>query len=160
MTPPAGADSSRRATGEPVIEKTIERWHGILRGRSREGLDELLADHCVFYSPIVFTPQKGKAISRMYLEAAAAMFRGDGRTLADGVPEERLRYVKQVLSHPHAVLEFETTVDGKYVNGIDMITCDDDGRIVEFKVMIRPLQAIELLREKMAALLAAAKPRS
>ena len=122
-----------------MIEKTIETWHRIVRGEFPGGLDELLADDCVFYSPIVFTPQKGKAITKMYLEAAGATFSdGSGRTLADGLPESKFRYVKQLLSDRHAVLEFETTVDGKYVNGIDMITCDEAGRITEFKVMIRP----------------------
>jgi hypothetical protein len=144
-----------------MIEKTIERWHRILRGELPGGLEELLADACVFHSPILFTPQKGKPLTKMYLEAAAALFSGDasGGALAHGIPEARFRYVKQVLSHPHAVLEFEATVDGKVVNGIDMITCDDAGRIVEFKVMIRPLQAVHLLHEKMAALLAAVKPK-
>lgn len=143
-----------------MIEKTIELWHRILRGELPGGLDELLADDCVFYSPIVFTPQKGKAITRLYLEAAGATFRGDGsgRGLADGVPEAKLRYVKEVLSGRHAVLEFEATVDGKTVNGVDIITCDDTGRIVEFKVMVRPLQAVNLMHQKMVAMLEKLKP--
>lgn len=144
-----------------MIEKTIEVWHRIVRGELPGGLDELLADDCVFYSPIVFTPQKGKAITKLYLEAAGATFRGDGsgRGLEDGLPESKLRYVKEVVSGRHAVLEFETTVDGKTVNGVDMITCDDTGRIVEFKVMIRPLQAVNLMHQKMAAMLEKLKPR-
>ncbi|MEB2345797.1 MAG: nuclear transport factor 2 family protein [Deltaproteobacteria bacterium] len=144
-----------------MIEKTIEVWHRIVRGELPGGLDELLADDCVFHSPIVFTPQKGKAITRLYLEAAGATFRGegDGRGLEGGVPEAKLRYVKEVLSGRHAVLEFEATVDGKTVNGVDMITCDDAGRIVEFKVMVRPLQAVNLMHQKMAAMLEQLKPR-
>jgi hypothetical protein len=144
-----------------MIEKTIETWHRIVRGELPGGLDEVLADDCVFYSPILFTPQKGKAITKMYLEAAGATFNGDGsgRTLADGLPESKFHYVKQVLSGRHAVLEFETTVDGKHVNGIDMITCDEAGRITEFKVMIRPLQAVNLLHQKMATMLEKLKPR-
>jgi hypothetical protein len=51
------------------------------------------------------------------------------------------------------MLEFETTMDGKYVNGVDIITCDDDGAIVEFKVMIRPLQAVNLVHGAMKAML-------
>jgi hypothetical protein len=57
-----------------------------------------------------------------------------------------------------AVLEFETTVDGKYVNGVDIVTCDDEGRIVEFRVMIRPLQAVNLVHRQMAAMLESMKP--
>lgn len=145
-----------------MIEKTIENWHRTIRGEFPGGLDELLADDCVFYSPIVFTPQKGKAISKMYLQAAGSTFSGaePGRALEEGVPESKFRYIKQVMSGNHAVLEFETHVDGKYVNGIDMITCDDAGRIVEFKVMIRPLQAVNLLHQKMAAMLEKMKPAS
>lgn len=142
-----------------MIEKTIEVWHRIVRGELPGGLDDLLADDCVFYSPIVFTPQKGKAITKLYLEAAGATFRGDGGRLEDGLPGSKLRYVKEVLAGRHAVLEFEATVDGKTVNGVDMITCDDTGRIVEFKVMVRPLQAVNLMHQKMAAMLEKLKPR-
>ena len=61
--------------------------------------------------------------------------------------------MKEILSGNHAVLEFETSIGGKYVNGIDMITCDDEGKIIEFKVMIRPLQAVNLIHEQMKAML-------
>ena len=144
-----------------MIEKTIETWHRILRGELPDGLDDLLADDCVFYSPIVFTPQKGKAISKLYLQAAGATFAGDadpGKALEQGVPDTKFRYVKQVLSGNQAVLEFEARVDGKVVNGVDIISCDDTGRIVEFKVMVRPLQAVNLLHQKMAAMLETMKP--
>jgi len=65
----------------------------------------------------------------------------------------RFRYRRQVVEGAHAVLEFETTMDGRYVNGVDMLTCDAEGRIVDFKVMVRPLQAVEAVREKMLAAL-------
>ncbi len=61
--------------------------------------------------------------------------------------------MKEVLSGHHAVLEFETEMEGVYVNGVDMLTCDDDGRIIEFKVMIRPLNAIDLVHAQMKAML-------
>ena len=77
----------------------------------------------------------------MYLEAAVATFGG------------KLRYVGEVMSGNVAVLEFEAEIDGKYVNGVDIITCDDDGKIVEFKVMIRPLQAINAVHDAMRAML-------
>jgi hypothetical protein len=138
------------------IHGCVERWHRLLRGELPGGLDALLADEVVFLSPIVFTPQRGKELAKLYLNAAGATFLGGSELGA--APEKKsaspFRYVKEVLSGRHAVLEFETQLDGKYVNGVDMLTCDDEGRITEFKVMIRPLQAIQLLHQRMAAMLA------
>jgi hypothetical protein len=137
-----------------VIEKTIDNWHKHLRGEYPGGLDELLADDVVFYSPVVFTPQKGKEIAKAYLNAAANTF--DGGADAAKQPSagpKTFSYTKKVMSGNHAILEFETEMDGKYVNGVDIISCDDEGRIVEFKVMIRPLQAVNKVHEQMGAML-------
>jgi hypothetical protein len=140
-----------------VIEKTIENWHKHLRGELAGGLDALLADDVVFYSPIVFTPQRGAEITKAYLNAAGNAFGGDDTPVSEVKPGEQshgsFHYIKEVLSGNHAVLEFETTMGGKYVNGIDMITCNDEGKICEFKVMIRPLQAVNLVHQRMAAML-------
>jgi hypothetical protein len=137
-----------------VIEKCIENWHRQLRGEFPGGLDELLADEVVFYSPIVFTPQEGKEITKLYLNAAAATFTGGAKLgEASGLAGSKFRYTKQVLSGKHAILEFESEVKGKYVNGVDIIECDDEGRIVEFRVMIRPLQAVNLMHQQMVAML-------
>lgn len=141
-----------------MIESTIARWHQHLRGEFPGGLDELLHDDVVFFSPVVFTPQRGKAVTKMYLEAAGATLGGDPDPVArdDGaVPAVggKFRYVGEVMSGHRAVLEFETEMHGKYVNGVDIITCDDDGKIVEFKVMIRPLQAINAVHEAMRTML-------
>lgn len=146
-----------------MIEEVVERWHQHLRGRLPGGLDELLADDVVFYSPIVFTPQEGKAITKAYLQAAGQTLPGDtpagGGADPGGPPSGgAFRYTKQVMSGDTAVLEFETTLQGKYVNGVDIIRCDDDGRIVEFRVMIRPLQAVNLVHEQMRAALEAMGP--
>jgi len=130
-----------------MIEKVVETWHRFLAGELPEALGALLADDVVFYSPVVYTPQRGKDLTTMYLHAAAQTLPGDP---AGGA----FHYTKQVLAGDVAVLEFETTVDGKYVNGIDIIRCDDSGRIVEFRVMIRPLQAINAVHERMRAMLA------
>jgi hypothetical protein len=135
-----------------VIETCIANWHRNLRGELPGGLDALLADDCVFHSPIVFTPQKGKALTKLYLTAAGSTFGGEPGAKKAAVGGE-FRYVKEVLQGRTAVLEFETRVDGKVVNGVDIITCDDQGKIVEFKVMIRPLQAVNLMHQKMAAML-------
>jgi hypothetical protein len=145
-----------------MIEGVVEKWHSFLRGELPQGLAELLDDDVVFYSPIVFTPQRGKEITMLYLQAAGQTFSGtrassgEERTGADG----RFRYTKSVMSDDTAVLEFETTMDGKYVNGVDIIRCNDHGRIVEFRVMVRPLQAVNVVHQQMAAMLEKMGPRS
>lgn len=141
-----------------MIERTIAQWHRHLKGELPGGLDVLLHDDVVFYSPVVFTPQKGKAITKLYLQAAAQVMPGEGGS--EGVGLGKFRYVKEVMSGHHAVLEFETEVDGKYVNGIDLITCDAEGKITEFKVMVRPLQAMQVLHQRMTKMLEALGKRA
>jgi len=147
-----------------MIERVIDRWHGFLRGDLPGGLEELLDDDVVFYSPIVYTPQRGKAITSLYLHAASQTFPGDAATSTAAPTTDRsvvdpgsgprsFHYTKTVLAGDTAVLEFETTIEGKYVNGVDIIRCNDQGRIIEFRVMIRPLQAVELVHRQMAAML-------
>ena len=135
-----------------MIDDVIARWHRYLGGELPGGLDELLSDDVVFHSPVVYTPQRGKRLAMQYLEAASRALAGG--VAADGVGAA-FRYTKQVLGGDTAVLEFETSVDGKYVNGVDIIRCDDAGRIVEFRVMMRPLQGIQAVHEEMGRRLAA-----
>jgi len=135
------------------IDAVIEKWHAHLRGQLPGGLDELLDDDVVFYSPIVYTPQEGKAITKLYLQAAGQTLPGEASGSSGDDKPGRFRYTKTVTSGDTAVLEFETTVDGKYVNGVDIMRCNDEGRIVEFRVMIRPLQAINLVHAQMKATL-------
>jgi hypothetical protein len=130
-----------------VIDDVIARWHRYLGGELPGGLDELLGDDVVFYSPVVYTPQRGKPVTRQYLEAAT-------RALAGGA-RGAFRYTKQILSGDTAVLEFETSVGDKYVNGVDIIRCDDGGRIVEFRVMMRPLQGLQAVHAQMGRRLVA-----
>ncbi|MCU1594178.1 MAG: hypothetical protein JWO12_1570 [Frankiales bacterium] len=125
-----------------MIEQVIAEWHAFVETPSTAGLHALLAEDCVFLSPIVFTPQRGRDLTAMYLLAAS-------QTLGQG----GFRYTKQVLAADTAVLEFETTLEGKYVNGVDIITCSSAGQIVEFRVMIRPLQAVNLVHAQMQAML-------
>jgi hypothetical protein len=150
--------------GIVTIDDVIKKWHANMRGELPGGLDELLDDDVVFYSPIVYTPQRGKAITKLYLEAAGQTLPGDhlaGEHVAgeqaaaiDGATRPgTFRYTKTLFAGDTAVLEFETTVDGKYVNGVDIIRGNDDGRIVEFRVMIRPLQAVNLVHQQMKAAL-------
>lgn len=136
-----------------MIEKTIEKWHRCIAGELPGGLDELLADDVVFYSPIVFTPQKGRDVTKLYLNAAGSTFGLAASNGGGAKVESTFRYTKQVMSGRHAVLEFETEVGGKYVNGVDIITCNAEGRITEFRVMIRPLQAVNMMHQQMMAML-------
>ena len=138
------------------IHTTLERFHANLRGELEEGFDALLHPDVVFFSPVVFTAQAGRDLTKLYLDAAVNTLGGDEP--ADGeAPGDiggSFKYVKTVASGHHAMLEFETKIGGKYVNGVDILTCDDDSMITEFKVMIRPLQAINMLHEQMRAMLA------
>jgi hypothetical protein len=135
-----------------MIRTTIERWHEALRGESE--FEDLLHEDCVFWSPVLFRPLEGRDLTALYLRAAYQVFPGDGADASnptDGPPG--FRYTKRVLDGNHAVLEFETTMDGVSVNGVDIITCDDDGLITEFKVMVRPRKAVEKVQAQMAAML-------
>lgn len=122
----------------------LAAWHQLLRDRNPAGLDALLADEVVFHSPIVHTPQVGKAVTSLYLMAALQVFLNDS-----------FRYVREVVGPRDAVLEFQVEIDGITVNGVDMLTWDEAGRIVAFKVMVRPLKAVHLIHEKMGQLLQA-----
>lgn len=137
-----------------MIHQVIDKWHQYMRGQLPGGLDELLDDDVVFLSPIVFTPQQGKVITTLYLQAAGQALPGEQSPSSPSQDSGKsFRYIKEVISGNTAVLEFETSIEGKYVNGIDMITCNEAGKIVEFKVMIRPLQAINLVHKQMGEML-------
>lgn len=120
----------------------IATWHKILKDRDIRALDALLATDVVFHSPVVHTPQMGKPITKMYLAAAIAVF-----------GNESFRYVRELKSERDAVLEFELELEGISVNGVDMIKWNEKGEITEFKVMLRPLKAVNLIHQKMAAML-------
>lgn len=120
----------------------LAAWHQLVHDRNPRLLEELLADEVVFHSPVVHTPQVGKLITKAYLAAALQVFFN-----------ESFRYVRQVAGERDAVLEFQVEIDGIQVNGVDMIRWNDQGRIVDFKVMIRPLKAVNLIHQKMAAML-------
>jgi hypothetical protein len=122
----------------------VAAWHQIAKTRDVRGLDALLAEDAIFYSPVVHTPQVGKAITTKYLAAAFQVFFN-----------ESFRYVRELTSGRDAVLEFELELEGIKVNGVDLIKWNDSGKIVEFKVMVRPLKAINLIHQKMAAALEA-----
>jgi len=116
----------------------IEKWHQVARSRDMRALGELLADDVVFVSPVVHTPQVGKAITFKYLAAAMVVLNNDS-----------FRYLNEWHGSESSVLEFECKVEGIAINGIDMIHWDPAGRIDHFKVMVRPLKAVNKLHEMM-----------
>ena len=133
-----------------MIHQVIEQWHAHMSGELKNGLDVLLDDDVVFFSPIVYTPQVGKEITKMYLMAAGQTLPGEKTSSNESADaSKKFRYTKEVLDGNTAVLEFETTIEGKYANGVDIITCNDAGKIIEFRVMMRPLQAINSIHKQM-----------
>jgi len=143
------------STSDPIHD-VLDRWHQHLRGDLPGGLDALLHEDCIFYSPVVFSPQRGREISKLYLSAAANVLPGDEAAAQPVTSEDehgKFRYTKKIADGHHAMLEFETMVGEVSVNGVDIITCDDDGWIIEFKVMMRPYKALDAVRDQMAAMM-------
>ena len=134
----------------------IEKGHDIMKNPGSnisEKLDELLDDDVVFYSPVVFTPQKGKDITKLYLAAAGGVFSSDKDKQETKPRESKFKYIKEVIHNNNACLEFETEINGIYVNGIDLITWNKENKITEFKVLVRPLQAVNTLHQMMGEML-------
>jgi hypothetical protein len=124
---------------------TMQAWHGLVERNDPAALDALLHPDAIFLSPIVHTPQTGRDKAGLYLRTALAL-------LNNGL----FRYVGEWSAPRSAILEFDGTIDGITINGVDMIWWDDDGLITRFKVMVRPLKAVNLMHERMGALLAKA----
>ena len=121
--------------------KGLKRWHEVIEGGSEPAaLTNIMREDAVFHSPVVHTPQKGRPIVVAYLSAA-------GQTRGN----DSVQYLREVVDGNTAVLEFQTEMDGIQVNGIDMITFDDEGLITDFKVMVRPLKAVNKVWEMMGA---------
>ena len=122
------------------IADVIERWHDMMSGSSHEGLFELLAEDCIFWSPVVHTPQRGRDITYLYLSAASQVFSDD------------FCYVSETVDGSRAVLEFTCEIDDIQINGVDIIKVRDR-QISEFKVMVRPLKAVNKVHERMMRML-------
>lgn len=123
----------------------LAAWHAYMQSHDRAALAALIAEDAVFHSPVVHTPQAGKAKVLAYLGAAGGVF-GNGT----------FRYVREIAEGDNVMLEFECEMDGIHVNGIDIIRFNEAGQIQDFKVMVRPLKAINKVWELMAAQLQAA----
>ena len=124
----------------------IDQWHELMASGDaatvEKGLDKLLADDATFHSPVVHTPQEGKAITKMYLMGALHV-----------LGSQQFRYLREVVGDNLAVLEFQAEAEGIQINGVDMIEWNDEGKIVDFKVMVRPLKAINTLHRLMGEML-------
>lgn len=119
-------------------------WHAYMDGGSDAAtLRAMIAPDAVFHSPVVHTPQAGADKVFAYLHAASHV-----------LGNESFTYVRELVDGNEVMLEFTATVDGIHINGIDLIHFDDDGKIVDFKVMVRPLKAMNMLWEKMGQQLA------
>ncbi len=126
----------------------ITKWHEVVSTKNYQLLEEILDDNVIFYSPVVFTPQKGKEVTKIYLSAAAEVFEGNS-----------FSYVRELIKDNEAALEFKLELNEIKVNGVDLITWNHEKKITEFKVFIRPLQAVNALHQKMGAMLESAKIR-
>ena len=123
----------------------LAAWHAYMAGGGDpQALKDQLAEDAVFHSPVVHTPQEGRDKVFSYLHAASHVLGGDD-----------FRYLREIVDGDQAMLEFATELDGIQINGVDIIRWNDEGKISDFKVMVRPLKAINKVWEKMAAMLAA-----
>ena len=120
-------------TTKPYV---LECWHECLKRRDFKILDETLAEDAVLFSPVVHTPQQGKAIVKMYLMAASSVFLN-----------KDFSYTKEIIGNENVMLEFDTIVDGVTVNGVDIISFNKNNQITEFKVMVRPLQGVQIIHQ-------------
>jgi hypothetical protein len=120
----------------------IQAWHEFVASRDPAVLQRLLAADVVFHSPVVHRPQPGRAITMSYLLAAVKVLGND-----------QFHYRREIIAEHDAALEFSTIIDGVEINGVDLIQWNEAGQIVDFKVMVRPLKAINTLHALMAEML-------
>lgn len=123
-------------------ENMIHHWHTLVENRQPDNITDLLADNVVLHSPVVHSEVKGKQLVSLYLHAAFHTFLNDS-----------FEYVREFNNGSQYVLEFTTQINGITVNGVDMIVFDENEKIVDFKVMVRPLKAINLIHQAMGQML-------
>jgi hypothetical protein len=125
-----------------LAKANLDRWHSYIQRHDKQALWDMLHPDAVFESPVVHTPQRGREIVYKYLASADKVLGGPG-----------FKYVGEWLGDNSAVLEFNNVIDGISIDGIDMISWNDEGQITHFKVMVRPLKAVNLLHQKMGEML-------
>ncbi len=123
------------------LNMVIESWHNFVKTKDKSILDNLIAENAIFYSPVVHTPQRGSIITKIYLKAASEV-----------LFNRSFKYINEISQDNKAICEFECQLDDIYINGIDIISWEGN-KITSFKVMVRPLKGILLLKEKMANIL-------
>ena len=124
--------------------ESSKKWHQIIKEKNIDLLRDILDDEVVFYSPVLYKAQEGKDLTMMYLMGAM-------KILLNGT----FKYINEVHSEDYSVFEFTAMVDQIEINGVDIISWNKEGKISQFKVMIRPYSAINMLKQKMAELLEA-----
>jgi hypothetical protein len=124
-------------------QSNLTRWHQYVDSHDPTVLDALLHDDVIFHSPVVHTPQRGKAITTAYLLAASKVLFSD-----------KFVYAREIESGNQTMLEFNAEIDDISINGVDIIEWTDDGKIIDFKVMVRPLKAVQKIHQKMGEMLA------
>ncbi len=120
----------------------VENWHHVMRSGNVSTLTDILHEDATFHSPVVHTPQMGKTKAMMYLTAAASLFDGTQFT-----------YTREIFGDGQAMLEFTSVVDGIEINGVDIVSWDENDQITDFKVMVRPVKAVNKLWDKMGEML-------
>ena len=136
--------------------EAVKIWHQAMKSKDASIWNELLDDNVVFHSPVVFTPQKGKKITMMYLMAATGVFGSANKIsrLSESIQaESKFHYINEIVGETSALLEFESEIEGTYINGADLLKWNENNKLTEVKVMVRPLQAVNMLHQKMKAML-------
>ena len=116
----------------------IEEWHNFVKTKNVNILDNILSEDVIFYSPAVHTPKIGFKITKIYLITAAEI-----------LFNRKFRYTSEIKGENIASCEFEGYIDDIYINGIDVIKWNKSDKIISFKVLVRPLKGVLVLKEKM-----------
>jgi len=122
--------------------KGLKKWHQFINEKDATKLEDFIVENAVLYSPVVWTPIKGKKLVQLYLMAAEQI-----------IANKHFEYVREIANDNYAVLEFKTVIEGISVEGVDMITFNEKDQLVDIKVMIRPLKAVNIVHQKMGEFL-------
>lgn len=119
-----------------MIDTKLDKWHKVVLKKDLKLLHELLAEDVEFHSPTVWQPKLGRDVTHYILEMVIDIF-------------QNFEYHREWVDGNNMALEFSATVDDKKIKGIDLITWNDEGQIIHFEVMLRPLNGLQLMLEKM-----------